>query len=80
MPFSVHSIAGDMLASDVGEVSDCSAVHVHMAVVCFIDYVLGDSRDVEVHLHEGLVSESLERRCPLIFDPHLTIHYAQSAA
>ena len=65
-----------MLTSGVGKVRDCNALHVHMAVVCFIHYSLGDSRDVGECLHEGLAMESLERRCPLIFDPHLTIHCA----
>ena len=36
MTLIIDSNASDLLASLVGEVSDCDTFHVHPAVVCFI--------------------------------------------
>ena len=36
VPFTIHSIAGDVFVSSVGEISDCDISYVHTVVVCLI--------------------------------------------
>ena len=53
-PFATHSIARNVLASSINKVRDYNTFHIHAAVVCFVHFALGDSRDVGERLHDGL--------------------------